>query len=79
MFAANYTGGQLVYPLLYDYPEDDECLNNIDNTYMLGDAIKVSPRVDPSQENNNKTTFKSYFPKGVWTDINNFLITINAS
>lgn len=46
MFATNYTGGQLVYPLIYDYPEDDECFNNIETTYMLGDAIKVSPRVD---------------------------------
>ena len=43
MFAKNYTGGQLVYPLLYDYPEDDTCLDNIESTYMLGDSIKVSP------------------------------------
>ena len=72
MFAANYTGGQLVYPLLYDFPEDDECLKNIENTYMLGDAIKVSPRIDPAQEDNNLTTFKSYFPKGVWRDLNHW-------
>jgi len=47
MFATNYTGGQLLYPLLYDFPEDDEALNNIEDTYMLGDAMKISPRIDP--------------------------------
>ena len=72
MFAVNYTGGQLVYPLLYDFPEDDEALNNIEDTYMLGDSMKVSPRINPKNENNNMTTFKSYFPLGVWRDLNNW-------
>jgi len=47
MFATNYTGGQLLYPLLYDFPEDDVTLSNIEDTYMLGDAMKISPRIDP--------------------------------
>jgi len=46
---------------------------------MLGDAIKVSPRIDPAQYNTTNTTFKSYFPKGVWTDLNNWSSSINAS
>jgi len=79
MFATNYTGGQLVYPLLYDYPEDDVALNIIEDTYMLGDSMKISPRIDPKQENNNMTTFKSYFPKGIWWDLNNRTLSVNAS
>lgn len=59
MFARNYTGGQLVYPLLYDFPEDDNCLENIEDTYMLGNAIKVSPVLTAQ---GNETTFDSYFP-----------------
>lgn len=59
MFARNYTGGQLVYPLLYDFPDDDNCLDNIESTYMLGDAIKVSPVLTPKGK---ETTFDSYFP-----------------
>ena len=62
MFATNYTGGQLVYPLLYDFPEDDETLKSIEDSYMLGDSMKISPRIDPKYETNNMTTFKSYFP-----------------
>lgn len=79
MFAVNYTGGQLVYPLLYDFPEDDEALNNIEDTYMLGDSMKISPRINPKNENNNMTTFKSYFPQGVWRDLNNWTQSVNAS
>jgi len=47
MFATNYTGGQLVYPLLYDFPQDDEAMKSIEDSYMLGDSMKVSPRIDP--------------------------------
>lgn len=70
MFAANYTGGQLVYPLLYDYPEDEEALKNIEETYMLGDAIKVSPILSPSFYTTGH--FESYFPPGVWYDLRDF-------
>ena len=31
MFATNYTGGQLVYPLLYDYPENEFRLLEIES------------------------------------------------
>lgn len=77
MFSTNYTGGQLVYPLLYDFPEDDNCLDNIENTYMLGDSIKVSPLMASMAE--NQTTFESYFPQGVWRDLNDWTKVINTS
>jgi len=46
---------------------------------MLGDSMKISPRIDPKQENNNMTAFKSYFPKGIWRDLNNWTLSVNAS
>lgn len=46
---------------------------------MFGRAMKVSPRIDPEQENNNKTTFKSYFPKGKWRDMYQWNSFIDAS
>ena len=78
MFAANYTGGQLVYPLYYDYPEDETALDNIEDSYMLGDAIKISPRIDPIQEG-RQPKFQSYFPKGIWRDLNDYRNMVNAS
>jgi len=78
MFAANYTGGQLVYPLLYDYPLDAQALNeNIENTFMLGDAIKVSPVLTPKV--NDTATFESYFPEGKWYNLNNWKDFVNTS
>jgi alpha-glucosidase (family GH31 glycosyl hydrolase) len=78
MFAANYTGGQLVYPLLYDYPEDDMALDNIEQTFMLGEAIKVSP-VLAAKQNESDTKFDAYFPQGVWRNLNNWAEKVDAS
>jgi len=82
MFAANYTdgglGGQLVYPLLYDYPEDDMTLDNIEQTFMLGDAVKVSP-VLTAKQNESDTKFDAYFPQGVWRNLNNWAEKVDAS
>lgn len=43
MYKVYLYGGSLIRPLFFDYPTDDNCFNNIEDTYMLGDAIKVSP------------------------------------
>jgi len=36
-------GGSIVSPLFFDFPEDDSCFTDIEHTYMLGEAVKVSP------------------------------------
>lgn len=77
MFATNYTGGQLVYPLIYDFPDDDNCLTYLGDTYMLGDSVKVSPVLSAAGE--NETTFDSYFPAGVWRDLNDWTKMINTT
>jgi alpha-glucosidase (family GH31 glycosyl hydrolase) len=69
-----FNGGSIVYPLFFDYPEDDNCFSKIEDTYMLGDALKVSPVLDP----NVPTTFQSYFPAGNWADINSFISIVNS-
>jgi alpha-glucosidase (family GH31 glycosyl hydrolase) len=46
MYQVFREGGALVKPLFFDYPTDDEAFENIDNTFMLGDALKVSPVLD---------------------------------
>lgn len=76
MFATNYTGGQVVYPLLYDFPEDDMCLDNIESTFMLGDSVKVSPLLESKAE--NETTFQSYFPQGMWRDLNDWTKVVDT-
>lgn len=43
MYQVYREGGALVRPLFFDYPNDDQCFNDASRTFMLGDAIKVSP------------------------------------
>ena len=43
MYKSYREGGSVVYPLFFDYPNDDGCFNDVEHTYMLGDSIKVSP------------------------------------
>ena len=44
MYKVYREGGSIVRPLFFDYPEDDNCFGDtVDNTYLFGDAIKVSP------------------------------------
>jgi alpha-glucosidase (family GH31 glycosyl hydrolase) len=43
------------------YPHDDAVfdVNQTEHTFLVGDAIKVSPVLEP-----NATKIKSYFPNG---------------
>ena len=77
MFSANYTGGTVVYPLIFDNPADDEAFKNIESTFMLGDALKISPVMDYSY--GNRTNFTSYFPEGVWRDVFDYSKVVNAT
>jgi alpha-glucosidase (family GH31 glycosyl hydrolase) len=46
MYSVYRDGGALVKPLFFDYPTDDNCFTKIEDTFMLGDSIKVSPVLD---------------------------------
>lgn len=43
MYKVYRFGGSMVYPMFFDYPNDDSTFQDIENTYMFGDSIKVSP------------------------------------
>ena len=55
-----------MYPMFFDFPSDDKCFEDIEHTYMLGDSIKVSPVLQKGVT----SKFSSYFPQGVWADLN---------
>ena len=75
MYKVYREGGALVYPLYFDYPTDENLLQFLDETYMLGDAIKVSPVLDQGIN----ATYSVYFPVGAWADLNQQNITINST
>ena len=58
---ARQTGVPVVRPLFFDLAESDPNVYQIHDQFMLGDAILVSPVLDP-----NVNEFKAYFPHGSW-------------
>lgn len=64
----------MVRPLFFDYPNDDKAFDNVDNTFMLGDNLKVSPVLQQGVSGN----YSSYFPAGKWYDLNS-LTTLNPN
>jgi alpha-glucosidase (family GH31 glycosyl hydrolase) len=52
MYSVFREGGALIRPLFFDYPTDDKTFDNVDNTFMLGNALKVSPVLDKNVTGN---------------------------
>lgn len=42
IFKQSNFGDAFIRPLFYDYPEDVQAYNEVENQYMYGPAIKVS-------------------------------------
>jgi alpha-glucosidase len=60
--------GQTCYdPLFFHYPLLEEAYAEMENTFLVGEAIKVSPVLEPNAE-----VIKSYFPNGEWVNLNNY-------
>jgi alpha-glucosidase len=58
----NKKGELMLRPMLYNYPEDVNCID-INDQYMVGDSIMVAPIV--TQDCYKRIV---YFPKGTWID-----------
>lgn len=67
MYKVYRYGGSLIRPLFFDYPNDDNCFKNIEDTFMVGETLKVSPVLDKGVTD----TYDVYFPEGNWADLNN--------
>ena len=68
MYLVHREGGSLVKPLFFDYPYDDECFVDTEQSFFLGDSVKVSPVLTA-----NATNYSVYFPAGTWADLGNFI------
>ena len=58
----NQTGIGICRPLVWDYPDDPNVINDVD-AWMFGDYLLAAPVVDEGQ-----TTKQIYLPAGTWTD-----------
>lgn len=61
LYLSHSLGGSFVKPLFFDFPTDDATFSDWvqQTTFMLGDALKVSPLLDSVQEGGS---YKAYFP-----------------
>lgn len=64
-------------PMLFHYPDQNNSYSNIERSFIVGDALKVSPVTWKQPE--NVTTYESWFPQGKWVNMNNFSDIINAN
>jgi alpha-glucosidase (family GH31 glycosyl hydrolase) len=76
LYEVSQWGGSCIDPLFYYYPEDDNLFTNIEESFMVGGALKVSPIYESLI---GKTTYKSYFPKGKWVSMQDFNTIIDNS
>jgi len=59
--------------LFFHYPED-KAFEDIEHTFMVGSALKVSPVLAAGD-----APYPVYFPIGNWVDLNNFSNIIRVS
>jgi alpha-glucosidase (family GH31 glycosyl hydrolase) len=65
---ASTSGRTCFDPLLFHYPDDDEVFSNIEHSFLVGDALKVTPSLSPDAR-----SIKSYFPAGGdWVSMQNY-------
>ncbi len=62
-----HRGGLIIKPLLFDFPEDNNTYTILDNTFMFGAAIKVTPVLDDKVD-----MLQAYFPNNDWFEYPSF-------
>lgn len=70
---ANEYGSTLWNALIWMYPNDSECLS-IDNQFMIGDGLLISPALNEGQ-----SVVNAYFPADTWYDYESGLLLGNVN
>ena len=60
-------GGMIFKPVLFEFPDDALLYSNIDNTFMFGNAILVTPVLE-----DKISVLTSYFPNSDWYEYPSF-------
>lgn len=70
-------GGTLVRPLFFEFPEDEKAYLGYEHTFMVGDALKVTPVLTKADSDREKV--ESYFPDGSrWISLNDFTSVVEG-
>lgn len=74
LFEARTEGGSCYDPLFYEHAQDPNVYKDIDATFMIGGAVKISPVLEKS----TNETFESYFPSGRWVNLKDYTEVIDG-
>jgi len=72
LFEASQEGQTCFDPLLLHFPTDDAVFEKTEHSFIVGDALKVTPVLTAGQDGVLPTTVKSYFPKGTWVSMKDY-------
>jgi len=63
-------------PLFFHYPNIDQSKVNTEHTFIVADALKVSPVLEKLEDG---AKYKSYFPNGKWVNLKDLsdVLTVN--
>lgn len=68
---SKHDGGTLVRPLFFEFPQDSGAYHGYEHSFMVGEALKVTPILSPESEHQGKVN--SYFPKNTrFISLNDF-------
>mmetsp|Transcript_93977 Transcript_93977/g.289815 ORF Transcript_93977/g.289815 Transcript_93977/m.289815 type:complete len:938 (+) Transcript_93977:42-2855(+) len=73
-YEAHTTGSMVARPLFAVFPGDVGALAAAESQFMLGDAVLVTPVLEPSKE-----VVRGYFPKGRWYSLVDGQPSVDAS
>jgi alpha-glucosidase (family GH31 glycosyl hydrolase) len=76
LYEVSRSGGSCFDPLFFHYPTDDNLLDNIEESFIVASALKVSPVLAPLGIEGN---FTSYFPSDTFVDLANFANIIDTT
>lgn len=67
IFEASRWGSTCFDPLFFHYPTDENTYHNIEESFIVANAIKVSPIIVPGVT--EEEGYSTYFPKGKWVSL----------
>jgi alpha-glucosidase (family GH31 glycosyl hydrolase) len=68
LFDATQSGQTCFDPILFHYPTLDQAFENTEHTFIVGNALKVSPVLEAGV----KTTYEAFFPNGRWVSMKKY-------
>jgi len=75
LFETTQSGGTFVKPMFFYFPEDADAYFDLEQDFMIGDSLKVSPALGMAAKKGDAFTYTSYFPtkdNEAWVNIFDF-------